>query len=57
VPYCLAYVNLDGTDTAILQCVTGIEFEKIKIGMRVKVKFNDKDKREGKITDFEFVPI
>ena len=57
VPYCLAYVNLDSTDTAILQCVTGIEFEKIKIGMRVRVKFNDKDKREGKITDFEFVPI
>ena len=37
VPYCLACVNLDGRDTAIAQCVSGIEFEKI-----------DKDRQESK---------
>ena len=57
VPYCLAHVNMDGTDTAILGCVSGTDMDKIKIGMRVKAKFIGKDKREGKITDFDFVPI
>ena len=55
VPYCLANVNIDGTDTTILQKVSDVDFNKIEIGMKVKARF--KETREGKITDFEFVPI
>ena len=55
LPYCLANVNIDGTDTTILQRVTGVDLDKIQIGMRVKAGF--KENREGKITDFEFTPL
>lgn len=56
-PYALAYVRLDGADTAILNFVRGVDLadpkvaaEKLKIGTRVKVVF--KDKPEGRVTDF-----
>jgi len=58
-PFALAYVKLDGADTAMLNYVRGLDFSdvarlayRIRIGTRVKVVY--KDKREGKITDFEY---
>ncbi len=54
-PYAVAQVNLDGTHSAIMQIVRGIEPEKVHVGMRVKARF--KEEREGRITDFEFVPV
>ena len=57
VPYCLANVHIDGTDTTILQLVTDVDFNKVKIGMRVKARFKSVDEREGMITDFEFIPL
>lgn len=59
-PYALAYVRLDGSDTAILNFVKGVALsdpkaasERLKIGTRVKVVFNDN--REGRVTDFWYV--
>jgi uncharacterized OB-fold protein len=60
-PYCIAYVLLDGADTAILNYVKGIDWtpdnvpRNIKIGDRVRVAF--KEEREGRITDFWFEKV
>ncbi|MCG2775375.1 MAG: OB-fold domain-containing protein [Desulfobacterales bacterium] len=58
-PYALAYVRIDGASTAIGNFLKGIDFsnqeealEKIKIGNRVKVKFQED--LEGSILDFWF---
>ncbi len=55
VPYAVAQVNIDGTDSCIFQIVRGVAPEKVHVGMRVQARF--KDEREGRITDFEFVPV
>ena len=61
-PYALAYVKLDGADTAMLNFVKGVDLsdpkaaaEKLKIGTRVKLVF--KDHPEGRVTDFWYVPV
>jgi uncharacterized OB-fold protein len=61
-PFAVAYVQLDGADTAMLNYVTGLDFSDInktakslEIGKRVKVIF--KEKREGQVTDFEYTLI
>jgi uncharacterized OB-fold protein len=60
-PYCIAYVLLDGADTAILNYVKGIDWtpdnvpQNIKVGDRVRAVF--KEEREGRITDFWFEKI
>ena len=58
-PFAVAYVKLDGADTAILNYVSGLEFsdleetaERLKIGSRVALIF--KEQREGRVTDFEY---
>ncbi len=60
-PYCIAYVLLDGADTAILNYVKGIDWtpdnvsQNIGVGDRVEVVF--KEEREGKMTDFWFEKV
>jgi hypothetical protein len=59
-PVAIAYVRLDGVDSAIANYVDGVDLsdletamEKIKPGTRVSVKFAPE--RIGRITDFSFV--
>jgi len=56
IPYATAYVKLDGADTSLLQGVFSENLvpSKIKKGKRVKAVFQKE--REGKMTDFFFVP-
>ena len=56
IPYGTAYVKLDGADTALLQGIFSENLvpSKIKKGKRVKAVFQKE--REGKMTDFFFVP-
>ena len=61
-PFAVAYVRLDGADTAILNYVKDLDYsdldataERLAIGSRAKVIF--KDKREGRITDFQYMLI
>lgn len=58
-PYAIAYVQLDGADTALGNFVHGLSLDsledallRLKVGARVRVRFADK--REGRITDFAF---
>ncbi len=58
-PFAVAFVKLDGADTAMLNYVTGLDFsnlgetvKKLQIGSRARVLFHKV--REGKITDFEY---
>lgn len=60
-PYCIAYVRLDGADTAILNYVRGVAIddpdavrENIRIGSRVRVVLAPMDERQGRVTDFWF---
>ena len=56
IPYATGYIKLDGVDTALLQGIFSENLvpSKIKKGKRVRAVFQ-KD-REGKMTDFFFVP-
>jgi uncharacterized protein len=59
-PYAIAYVRLDGVDTALLNFVRGLDLSdpggaagKLLPGTRVRVAFDDQPK--GRITDFHYV--
>jgi uncharacterized OB-fold protein len=56
IPYATGYVRLDGADTALLQGIFSENLvpSKIKKGKRVRAVFLKE--REGKMTDFFFVP-
>ncbi len=56
VPYAIGYIQLDGATTSMLQGVFSDNLvpSKIKAGKRVRAVF--KKEREGKATDFFFVP-
>jgi hypothetical protein len=58
VPYGIAFIKLDEADTALLQGIFSENLvpSKIKKGERVKAVFKRKEDREGKMTDFFFVP-
>ncbi len=58
-PYCIAYVRLDGVDTALLNFVRGLDLSdvavaagRLKPGARVRVVFEDTP--QGRITDFHY---
>lgn len=59
-PYAIAYVRLDGVDTALVNFVRGMDLSdvkaaaaKLKPGVRARVVFNDDP--QGRITDFHYV--
>jgi len=59
-PYAIAYVRLDGVDTALLNFVRGIDLADVPAaaarlapGTRVRVQFIDAP--QGRITDFHYV--
>ncbi len=56
IPFVLAVIKLDGADTCFLHNVVAKErrLGVVKSGTRVKVEW--KEKREGKVSDFYFVP-
>jgi uncharacterized OB-fold protein len=61
-PVAIAYVRLDGTDSAIANYVDGLDLtdqnaamKRIAPGKRVRVQFAEE--REGRITDFSFVCV
>jgi uncharacterized OB-fold protein len=58
VPYGCGFIKLDGADTALFQGIFSENLvpSKIKKGRRVKAVFKKADDREGKMTDFFFVP-
>jgi len=60
-PYAIAYVQLDGADTAMVNLLRGFNLEdpdeaagKLEIGMEVKAVFEPEDDREARITDFHY---
>ncbi|HNT40059.1 MAG TPA: Zn-ribbon domain-containing OB-fold protein [Rubrivivax sp.] len=59
-PYAIAYVRLDGVDTALLNFVRGLALDdlpaaaqRLRPGARVRVVFEDEP--QGRITDFHYV--
>lgn len=60
-PFALAYVQLDGADTAMVNLVEGIDLddpeaaaERLAVGSRVTAVFADADEREARVTDFHY---
>jgi uncharacterized OB-fold protein len=56
IPYGIGFIKLDGADTALLQGIFSENLvpSKIKKGQRVRAVFSKE--RDGKMTDFFFVP-
>ena len=62
-PYVICYIKLDGADTSIPHFLKGVDLsnieearERIKVGMRVRLIFKDKEQREGRMNDFWVEP-
>ena len=57
IPYVLGLIQLDGTDTWLYALIHDKKMllNRIKRGDRVRVAF--REEREGKVTDFYFIPI
>jgi uncharacterized OB-fold protein len=58
-PFVIAYVTLDGADTAIVNHVSGLDLSNLdkageKLLQRPRVRSIFSDQREGRITDFHF---
>jgi len=54
-PYVMALIKLEGADTPIVHVVSGVDPDKIEIGMKVKAVFAEE--RIGSLMDIEhFVP-
>jgi uncharacterized OB-fold protein len=60
-PYAVAYVQLDGASTAMVNMVEGLDLSdvdaaaaELSIGTRVEAVFNSDAKREARITDFHY---
>jgi len=62
-PFALAYVQLDGAHTAMVNEVEGIDLsdveaaaEELAVGTRLEAVFDPENEREGRITDFHYEP-
>jgi uncharacterized OB-fold protein len=62
-PYAIAYVRLEGADTAILNYVRALDLEdmdasvaRLAPGTRIRVVFASPESRTGRVTDFWFEP-
>ncbi|MEW6275451.1 MAG: Zn-ribbon domain-containing OB-fold protein [Bacillota bacterium] len=55
VPFVCGYIKLDGTNFLMIQNVYMEDVNKARVGMRVKVHFQEE--RDGSITDLYFVPV
>lgn len=60
-PFALAYVQLDGADTAMVNLIAGVDAgnpadaaEHLAVGTRVSAVFKPEDEREARITDFHY---
>jgi uncharacterized protein len=42
LPFTVAYINLDGTDSNIMHCLDELDEAKIRTGMKVKAVFSEK---------------
>jgi uncharacterized protein len=51
-PFIYAVIKLDGADTAMVHFIDGVDFRKVKIGMRVKPVFAED--RKGNILDIKY---
>ncbi|PIU63387.1 MAG: DNA-binding protein [Armatimonadetes bacterium CG07_land_8_20_14_0_80_40_9] len=51
-PYGYGIIKLEGADTGLTHLLSEMDFEKIKIGMKVRAVF--KEKREGNILDIKY---
>ena len=54
-PFVCAYVKVDGTNSVLCVNLEMDDVERAHVGMKVKAVF--KDERDGRITDFVFVPL
>ncbi len=51
-PYAYGMIKLDGANTFFVHLISGIEFNKIKVGMRVKAVWNEE--RKGTLFDIKY---
>jgi len=61
-PFAIGYVTLDGADTAILNRIEGVDLSDLdragsRLMQRPRVTAKFAPQREGRITDFVFVPL
>jgi uncharacterized protein len=57
IPYSYAYIKIDGADTIFSHYLLETDPEKIKIGMKVRAVFREKDRMQGNIEDIKHFEI
>ncbi len=51
IPYTYGYIKIDGADNIFSHIINETDIEKIRVGMRVRAVFREKDQMKGNIND------
>jgi len=57
IPYTYGYINIDGSSSVLSHIINETDESKIKVGMKVKAVFKEKDEMEGSIQDIKYFEI
>ena len=57
IPYTYAYIKIDGADSIFSHIVDETDYNKIKVGMKVRAVFREKDEMKGNINDIDHFEI
>lgn len=54
IPYTYGYIRIDGADNIFSHFIKETDVSKIRVGMKVRAVFKEKDKMEGNIADIKY---
>ena len=57
IPYTFGCINIDGSSSVLSHIINETDESKIKVGMKVKAVFKEKDEMEGSIQDIKYFEI
>ncbi|MGO9136072.1 MAG: Zn-ribbon domain-containing OB-fold protein [Syntrophales bacterium] len=57
IPYTYGYIRIDGADNIFSHIINETDLNKIKVGMKVRAVFKNKEDMEGNIQDIKYFEI
>lgn len=57
IPYTYGYITIDGTDNIFSHIINETNVNKIRVGMKVKAIFREKEEMQGNIQDIKYFEI
>jgi len=57
IPYTYGYIRLDGADNIFSHIINEMDLNKIKVGMKVRAVFKDREDMKGNTEDIKYFEI